>query len=376
MQRTTIEKIVEKVCRYWVKDLRTYFVDREHEVKYLINEVERLNNVARAHILVITGPWGCGKSEYARALTHALRDEENYVPIYIDMAEQEFEKVYATTRLDLKNIIEEFCRAVLGDRAAIILHTYKLSKYLAEKINLRNKTLLLIIDEVTKSLDKYRVSIRDLVASLSKKIYDISHELNCNIYPILLTSEQTTTQHFTREAGKNLTVLQMWHLPEQAHRQLLNNLGTKHQHELIIELTGGCPRTLYDIYIKYSGNLEAWLRQLIQEKIAPIYTLAIDLQQLEYLHEVLENPDNIRPMIPGIQEPKYVITRIMYEINIATQLVPDWLSPRPRTSYWIGKYRAYQVPAYYWILKTMIEENTPDIEPRQVMDRVVKHLKQ
>ena len=95
--------------------------------------------------------------------------------------------------------------------------------------------MIIIFDEVTRSLNRYRISIRDFTSSLDKKIHIIVEEFKLNkIFPIIITSDLTAIEKFEREQGKSLHVLLMWHLTKSSYFELLNELKCPYELREII----------------------------------------------------------------------------------------------------------------------------------------------
>ena len=115
---------IEGVKGYVVPDLGIGFVDREFEVGKLLGEYVRGRGYE--HLMVVTGPWGCGKSQFARALTHALSKVGNYIAVYVDLTQEEVSKVIYPLRYGVSEVLTKLISEVLGDVAKIPLYLYQL----------------------------------------------------------------------------------------------------------------------------------------------------------------------------------------------------------------------------------------------------------
>ncbi len=57
----------------------------------------------------------------------------------------------------------------------------------------------------------------------------------------------------------------------------------------------------------------------------------------------------------------------MLRNNIVTPLYSKWLDKKPGKTYWIGQDAAYQLPAHYWTVRTMVQKQTLYIEPKDII---------
>ncbi|RLE57934.1 MAG: hypothetical protein DRJ40_01640 [Thermoprotei archaeon] len=186
-----------KLHKYIVPDLNINFVDRDREYEKLLELIRYGEETKPEHSLnlVITGPWGCGKTEFMRATTHALQQDPEILITYMNLPKAAVrEEFYIATEDSVVEALENLVKELVGDRAKLLLHLYNIVKYIAKRLNLKGRKLVLIFDEVTVPLNRYRLTIRDLVTGLSKEIYDIAHEHRCQVHVILLTSEQTAAK--------------------------------------------------------------------------------------------------------------------------------------------------------------------------------------
>ncbi|GEM_PF-849892 len=377
-------QLIEKLEGYVVPDLKVNFVDREVELnKILLHAESPISSIA-----VLTGPWGCGKTEFMRALVYALSSSELYIPIYISLVEEEFEKAYGFTDKAIASKLEELAVSVLGDRAKIIFNLYRVFKTLTEKVKLRNKNVLLILDEVTKSLNKYAISIRDFIASLSKKLYDVESEFNCKLTPILLTSDQTAIQYFTRELGRNMVLMLMWNLSRDSFEDLLSKISLKWNIKfssndvgLLWKLTGGNPRAITEITsltLREKNTTTSAIEKWIATKI-------------ELIVDVLE--DYVRSRVSEKSTMSEVLGRLMDQLSELIGDV-DHLSLHPIWNYLlnanivmkvddrfnkisvisevdgVGSENAFQTPLYFYILKGQVEMKTLNVKVSDVMSYV------
>lgn len=363
-----IDEFKAKIHEYKVPDLNINFINRENEFEKFLEliryyeEADPINSL----IYVISGPWGCGKTEFAKALTHVLRGVDNIIISYMNLPRSSIkEEFFATTSKSLAKIIEDLVRELLGDRVKLLFHIYDVIRYIAERVKLKEKKIILIFDEVTIALEKYKISVRDLIAGVGKEIYDLAWKYHCQINIVFLTSELTTMYYFKREEGKNLLVYQIWHLNKKSFEQLLLELNCLINFETLWKLTGGNPRAIYELF-SYKWNLEMWLNRMIEttssvlKEFCRIRNIALT-KVFEEIKEKINKIDELE---------MHPIWDLLLKYNIVTQLYSKWLDEKPRKTYWIGKYAAFQMPVYYWIIKSFIEKFTLDITPQDIMKAI------
>lgn len=337
---------------YIVPDLNIPFIDRENEAEQIL---KWLTETETPWNHVIYGPWGCGKTELMKALAYTLQKEENITAIYIDLTKQELE-TSILTKTDIKQALIDAAKTLLETHLKIPANLTKTLEYLHKKISLKNKYLMLIIDELTATLNRYKISIRDYISALDKQIYEIKNQFKLkNIIAIIVTSEQTAVFHFMREEGKSLTVHQLWHLPRQHFTELCRKLGApENKINELWQLTGGSPRAIKEIKTVYNWNTEQWL-QGIRRVCIDIYLRVKNTPLETYLKKIVENIDETIP--PGTQllRQEEKLTLELYQQNIITPVQPPikQLTPLPKEN-WIGKHHAWQLPAYPKILKQLL----------------------
>ena len=346
-----ISSIVDRIESYKIPVFDVKFIDRFVEIE---NFVKRILNFEISWCFVIYGPWGCGKSEFFRALTYSFGDVDDVYMIYINLAEEEFSKILHVSKPNVKEFILSISSEV-GGFLAIIVKLYSFLKRLSDYLRLRSKKLIIVVDEVTKSLDYYKLSIRDFISSLDKKIHEITKELDLDkLFVILITSDQSASKLFLRERGKSLSIYLMWHLSKKHAFEFLDALKCPIEYrDLICELSGGCPRILIDLKFEYSWNINAFLKHVIDYVLnAIINYVRSSGRDFNYVlkYELSSDPDEIafKPIANNFEN-----------ANLLTWLINEYsrLSIVEK-SYWIGDYYAWQLPVYIYVIEALIEKGS------------------
>jgi len=362
------EKLIEVLKRYKIPDVGVYFVNRFEELREILN----ITSKEVTSINIVYGPWGCGKTEFARALTYVFENIESDVTcIYLNpLEEKRVEWGVKITGVDVREYIqvrfnvsleELLSTCSISELVVKLVKTIGYTLYqLVEKWRLRGRRVLIIIDEVKKILEHQGYTINDLVTALYNG-RGLREELQLkNLTYIIMTSDQVIVEDALREFGK-CNIYLIWHLDYYSSRKLCEYLNLDNI-DLIIKLTGGCPRAI--ISIKELG-LKTWINNVISN----LRNIIVKIQsKLKYT--LSETLTEIRKVVDDVDtfDMNMEVKNILVRENILTYIVPNRLSSIPE-DYWIGKYWAWQMPIYYIILKLFTEKRL-HIDA----DDAIKHL--
>ncbi|RLE57933.1 MAG: hypothetical protein DRJ40_01635 [Thermoprotei archaeon] len=158
---------------------------------------------------------------------------------------------------------------------------------------------------------------------------------------------------------------QIWNLDREAHDELLNKLKTPLNHNQLWQLTGGNPRAIYELHIQ-KWNIGSWLQKIIEIVKTTIKEYCREKQKppIQVLQELKQTLDNIDEL------ELHPIWDYMLRNNIVTPLYSKWLDKKPSKTYWIGEDTAYQLPAHYWTIRTMVQKQTLNIEPKDIIQEI------
>ena len=118
--------------------------------------------------------------------------------------------------------------------------------------------------------------------------------------------------------------------------------------------TGGNPRSIVAIAHSHGWRIEEWLQEL-RGFLAKLLTVVKVRNLLNHLRRVLENPDTL------FEEPSEELLKLyelLVENNLVTYVNMPMLSSRyvtPNPEIGIGKFYAWQLPAYRTILNNLVK---------------------
>jgi hypothetical protein len=133
--------------------------------------------------------------------------------------------------------------------------------------------------------------------------------------------------------------------------------------DILWRSTGGNPRALQVIAIQ---GLEKWFKEEILKNLHNLYRESLEmLRDREALWREFE------VAIQNIYEARLSLIRSMMRRNIAIYIgAATYLSELPSNEPWIREDYVYQIPAYYYTLKTMVNRRSIDITLNNVLSNL------
>jgi hypothetical protein len=365
-----------------------HFRDREQEVANLLKAIPN-----RTGIKAIYGPHGAGKSTLLRLLVDKARSIEelgDYVFIRYGFEERLIREMQLSipglgedVHKQLINALKGLTTEVVTRYAAISLgdvvgNLIDVAKRFIEEHRLRDKTVVLFLDDV----DKY---VTDYIA-LYKVANAMADEINWSKIPILAfftVSDNAATKALNRLVSKGgYSPYLLWNLPKEDFEKVVNEVIEKTggkdniDTELLWQLLGGNIRELGTLINDYDWDVKAWLQtgvinhieNAIKKHAANTFnsteealkwlTKKGSIAARDYgLGEFTGQPDAVEGVLGLLEE------NIMIDIN-PTGI--KHLSKLPNEP-WMGRNHAYQIPAYYWALRAMIEKGTTNVKPDDIL---------
>jgi hypothetical protein len=283
----------------------------------------------------------------------------------------------------LINALKELTTEVVTRYAAISLgdvvgNLIDVSKRFIEEHRLRDKTVVLFLDDV----DKY---VTDYIA-LYKVANAMADEINWSKIPILAfftVSDNAATKALNRLVSKGgYSPYLLWNLPKEDFEKVVNEVIEKTggkdniDAELLWQLLGGNIRELGTLINDYDWDVKAWLQtgvinhieNAIKKHAANTFNSTEEalkwlikkgsIAARDYgLGEFTGQPDAVEGVLGLLEE------NIMIDINPPGIKHLSKLPNEP----WMGRNHAYQIPAYYWALRAMIEKGTTNVKPDDIL---------
>ncbi len=126
------------------------------------------------------------------------------------------------------------------------------------------------------------------------------------------------------------------------------------------------PRELVRLALEWRWSVEGYLRGQLAALVDVLsrYGEAQGLNDSEVVEEAARLLNTLSKGIP----PRLVEALEEANIVLNVSLYSHRLTALPEDESWIGRRWVFQIPAYYWALRTMVEEGVPDIEPGRVLE--------
>jgi len=368
-----IERVTLGLTRYTITEpnigpLR--FVDRVREAKAILDEGEKA--VLNGMITVLYGPKGCGKTSLFKALHDIVTSMEDAdTDVVIVGSEKEAwraEKLYAPKSLgeilkEVKGILG-FDISLTGEvTSSLAVDATKIISlmvgYIAQMLRSKRK-IVIVLDEVkadsSERLAEFRGWLEGFANTLKWDAGKYWMEKGGSISVVALTSDALVSE-IRYMVGSKVNWALIWNLPYNAMVELAEQLSLSIDPELLWRLTGGNPRAL--VGIKVAG-LKGW----------------IDLDVLGRVWRVIKEAggtarasiwDELKVVTDSIDDGGAGLLKIMEKHNIAVFIGGSTkISDIPKEE-WVGRYYAYQIPAYYYALKAMVARRSLHVTPDDIL---------
>lgn len=244
--------------------LEPRFVDRVGELKTLRDWCSE----HRPSLMIIYGPEGCGKS---RLLREAVRKFEEWyedgVAVYINaLEERDFEEAIMTpgrlsSAVDVARIAMEIVSTYglpVGRTLATSIST--LFKKIASKLSLREKRILVAVDDALRAigLDEHNINVylKRLLNVVEYYIYDYVREYGVKALSIVVaTSEGKSLKEIVRHRYGGAYLI--WNLDRGGFKELFHELEPPPHvdFEEVWRVLGGNPGKLVELKVRYGLSL-------------------------------------------------------------------------------------------------------------------------
>jgi hypothetical protein len=180
-----------------------------------------------------------------------------------------------------------------------------------------------------------------------------------SIAVVALTSDAMVREIRNRVGSKAVWAL-LWNLPYEAMVDLAGQLGLGEDPKLLWRLTGGNPRALVDIWIR---GLKRWVED---EVIRPVGDV------IEEVKEVLGGKlwAEVSVAVENVDEADYNLKQSMLKHNIAIYIAGATQLTELQRERWVRERYAYQIPAYYHMLKLVHERKDVRLKAEDILENL------
>jgi hypothetical protein len=253
-----------------------------------------------------------------------------------------------------------------------------------ERYNLRDKKVVVIYDDIDKYVSKHD---QDALMAAANAIADkIVHEYiprRLWVKVIFAVSDNAATREFDRLGSKGgYTPYLLWNLPKRAFGEVVDEVvmktGVKDvDFDLLWNLLGGNVRELGIIITGYNWNVKAWLQDIAINRIKETFKRHAESSGFGSVEKALAwliEKGRVAARDYGFGEftgqPDAVEGVLgLLENNIIIDASPPgvWHLSELPSEPWIGKDYAYQIPAYYWAIRAMVETGKANVTPEDLL---------
>jgi len=320
------------------------FIDRVVELDMLIE----MSVEGRYLPLYIYGPEGCGKTRLLLEFSKVLRDREDCVVIYIDaLTISSIDSMIRGTSKHITEILRSFVEGIaepIGRFLALALD--KFIKYISKKLSLRNKHLVILVDDVALPIGIDKVSwyikyLQTLNESITQS-YNVASTL------IIATTSEGKSLNIVRRHSY-IDVKLLWNLSKEASLELLKELGVRDVK--LWRVSGGNPRAMIEIVKDYKLNINDWINKILSIRIEPTIHRIRTRGLIDELRDVCKDIDKLMNY-PELEE-------ILIDENLVIYIKAPTIGHKPSRDpeLGIGNYYAWQLPIYKDLITKHIEQH-------------------
>jgi len=331
------------------------FVDRLTELKAL----ESWCTSPRATPLYLYGPEGCGKTRLLKEFVKGFSERfEDAVAIYIDALERSsIDRAVIAPRVSevVRSIVEDIPGAAGAECVGRVVANAlaRMLERLVARRAVEGRYIVVAVDDVARAIGL------DQVEWYVKWLYELLWRAREEWAPkavsfIVTTSEGASLDLVSRHRHAHISLV--WNLGRDAFNELVQLLKPSRAVDLeeLWRFLGGNPGRLIELVEVYDWSIDAWMRDL-EARLRPFIHEISRRGLLRELRAVIEDPDALAdPSMPRMGE----LYRALVERNLVmyrgfealggARLVPD-------PDLGVGRYYAWQIPAYRYALKRLLE---------------------
>jgi energy-coupling factor transporter ATP-binding protein EcfA2 len=363
-----VEEVVSRLSSFRVPGFNFRFVDREREARAILDVSGGV--VMGGWITVVYGPKGCGKTELFRALYNASRGAGG-VDFVIVRSEREAWRVdELLAPRGLRGVLSK----VAGSLGFEILSSGEvrgfvdvaklvgaLAGYIAYRLR-RGRRVVIVVDEVRGDSEVRLSEFRGWLEGFANTLREHSSRYEGrggSIAVVALTSDAMVREIRNRVGSKVVWAL-LWNLPYEAMVNLAGQLELGEDPKPLWRLTEGNPRALVDIGIR---GLKRWVED---EVIRPVGDV------IEEVEGVLGGKlwAEVGVALENVDEADYNLKQSMLKHSIAIYIAgATQLTELPRER-WVRERYAYQIPAYYHMLKLVHERKDVRLKAENILENL------
>jgi len=321
------------------------FVDRVVEFRVL----EELCSRVVALPIFLYGPEGCGKSRLFREFVARF----DGVGVYVDALER--------TRVDralffspVVSELREFVRVIAGAVSGSV------GVYLADRVFdlvsrvgvrrcIEGERVVVVVDDVVRAIgvDQVEWYVKWLYESIRKFVEEFHPR---GLVVVATTSEGVSRRLVSRH--RHAVVYLLWNLDYDSFYELARELGAPSREvvDRVWEFVGGNPGRLVEIASVFRWDVSSWI-ELLRGRLFEVFRIVRSEDLVGELLRVIEDPDVfIHEASPRFEK----LLSILEEYNLVIYkycmlLSREYLRPCPELG--VGKYYAWQLPAYRVVLE-------------------------